>query len=79
MYFEPETGTYRAEMLLKQGFYNYKYVLANTQNGFDEGFVSGNFEQTENNYKALIYYRPPGSRYDRIIGFGEGNSTQITN
>ena len=35
--------------------------------------------QVENNYKVIVYYRDLGARYDRIVGFGEGTSTQISN
>lgn len=66
-------------ILLKQGFYNYKFVAVNKDGSLDEGAVSGNFYQTENNYKAIIYYRDLGARYDRIIGVGEGNSVNISN
>jgi len=66
-------------MLLKQGFYNYKYVVVNADGSKNEGAISGNFYQTENNYKAIIYYRDLGARYDRIIGMGEGSSVNISN
>lgn len=66
-------------MLLKQGFYNYKYVVVNNDGTLNEGGVSGNFYQTENNYKVIIYYRDLGARYDKIIGVGEGSSVNISN
>ena len=44
-----------------------------------EGSISGNFDETENNYKVIVYYRDLGARYDKIIGLGEANSIQITN
>ncbi len=66
-------------MLLKQGFYNYKYVVVNNDGTLNEGAISGNFYQTENNYKVIIYYRDLGARYDKIIGIGEGSSVNITN
>jgi len=66
-------------MLLKQGFYNYKYVVVNKDGTVDENAISGNFYQTENNYKVIVYYRDLGARYDRIIGLGEANSVGITN
>ena len=62
-----------------QGFYNYKYVLVNSEGALEEGVISGDFYETENNYKVLVYYRDLGARYDRIVGFGEGNSIQIGN
>ena len=79
MHYDAENNVFRNTILLKQGFYNYKFVLANTNNSIDEGFISGNFYQTENNYKVLVYYRDLGARYDKIIGIGEGNSVNITN
>lgn len=79
MAYNPGTGFYETELRLKQGFYNYKYVVLNTDGTLDEGAVSGNFDQTENNYKVLVYYRDLGARYDKIIGFGEGSSINISN
>ena len=66
-------------MLLKQGFYNYKYVVVDRDDTLLEGAISGNFDETENNYKVIVYYRDLGARYDKIIGLGEANSIQITN
>ena len=30
--------------------------------------IEGDFFQTENQYSVYVYYRPMGSRYDRLIG-----------
>ena len=72
--YNPLTNRYEGARLFKQGFYNYKYVLLRADGTLDEGYFSGNFEQTENQYTVLIYYREPGGRYDRIIGMGTANS-----
>ncbi|NND88378.1 MAG: DUF5103 domain-containing protein, partial [Flavobacteriaceae bacterium] len=79
MKYNPETDTYQNSRLFKQGFYNYKYVLVDRDGTIDEGAVSGNFWETENEYTVVVYYRPQGGRYDKIIGMGSSNSTQITN
>ncbi len=79
MYFDERTSFYHAPLLLKQGFYNYKYVIVDSDGTIDEGSISGNFYQTENNYKVLVYYKDLGARYDKIIGFGEANSVNISN
>lgn len=79
MTFNPDSGVYETRLLLKQGFYNYKYVMVDKNNTVDEGAISGNFDQTENNYKVLVYYRDLGGLYDKIIGVGEASSTLITN
>lgn len=80
MTFDPESGRYKASFRLKQGFYNYKYVAVDQETGeLDEGAVSGDYWQTENNYKVLVYYRDLGARFDRLIGYGEATSVDISN
>jgi hypothetical protein len=79
MAYNPKSGYYETEIRLKQGFYNYKYVVRKADGTMDEGAISGNFDQTENNYKVLVYYRDLGGRYDKIIGFGEASSINISN
>lgn len=80
MTYNYESRRYEGLMRLKQGFYNYKYVAVDKNTGaLDEGAISGNFWQTENNYKVLVYYRDLGARYDRLIGIGEATSVNISN
>lgn len=79
MNFNQQSGFYETSLKLKQGFYNYKYVLVDKNGNLNEGAISGNFNQTENNYKVLVYYRELGARYDRIIGLGEASSTNLSN
>lgn len=79
MIFDESRHVYTNTMLLKQGFYNYKYIVANSNKSIEEGLISGNFYQTENNYKVIVYYRDLGARYDKIIGLGEGSSVNISN
>ncbi|TVZ57761.1 uncharacterized protein DUF5103 [Flavobacteriaceae bacterium MAR_2010_105] len=77
--FNPQSGYYEAAIKLKQGFYNYKYVMTDANGQLNEGAISGNFYQTENNYKVLVYYRDLGARYDKFIGLGEASSVNISN
>ncbi|WP_188652923.1 type IX secretion system plug protein [Yeosuana aromativorans] len=79
MVYDDVDKVYKCAILLKQGFYNYKYVAVENNGTLNEGLVSGNFYQTENNYKVIVYYRDLGKRYDRIVGFGEGSSINISN
>ncbi|MFH6767978.1 DUF5103 domain-containing protein [Gaetbulibacter aquiaggeris] len=79
MIYDANDKVFKCSLLLKQGFYNYKYVVIENNNQINEGAVSGDFYQTENNYKVIAYYRDLGKRYDRIIGFGEGSSVNISN
>lgn len=69
---------YETKVLIKQGFYNYKY-FANTSSGWQPNLISGNFSQTENSYKILVYYRAPGEIYDQLIGLGKTDSNTLLN
>ncbi len=77
MEYDSQSDSYRNTRLFKQGFYNYKYVVVNRDGTIDGGAVSGDFWQTENDYTVIVYFRDLGGRYDRIIGVGAANSTQI--
>ncbi|WP_343487711.1 type IX secretion system plug protein domain-containing protein [Allomuricauda sp. d1] len=79
MVFNEETGNMELVYPIKQGFYNYKYVIVGEDGEVKLNQVSGNFHFTENNYLILIYYRDFGEMYDSIIGIGSTNSRSITN
>ena len=73
------SDSYRTSRLFKQGFYNYRFVLVDRDGSVDEGTIGGDYWETENDYIVVVYYRGPGERYDRIIGYGKSNSSIITN
>ena len=80
MDYNVDKGIYEKALMIKQGFTNYQYVVADAKGKIDnENAIDGNFYQTENNYFAIIYYRENNQRYDRIIGKGVANSQDITN
>ncbi|MEJ8755529.1 DUF5103 domain-containing protein [Pontibacter sp. H259] len=70
MKYNPESQAYNGRLLLKQGYYNYQYVLQQNQT-IDYSYYEGSHFETENTYDILIYYRPPGSRADLLIGYEE--------
>ncbi|MGA9637259.1 DUF5103 domain-containing protein [Flavobacterium sp.] len=80
MDYNPKKGIYEKAILIKQGFTNYNYLIADSKGVIDnENAVDGNFYQTENEYTILVYYRNNTGRYDRIIGKGTASSTNIIN
>lgn len=79
MVYDEVSDTYSNYRLFKQGFYNYKYVLVDRDGSIDGGAICGNFWQTENEYTVIVYFRDLGARYDRIVGLGRANSTNISN
>jgi hypothetical protein len=80
MDYNAEKGIYEKALLIKQGFTNFQYVIADSNGKIDEeNAIDGNFFQTEDNYFVLVYYKENNQRYDRIIGKGIANSVDITN
>jgi len=80
MDYNEKKGIYEKAIMIKQGFTNYCYTIADNKGKIDnENAIDGNFWQTENNYNAIIYYRENNQRYDRVIGNGSATSTDIIN
>ena len=63
---------YVAKIPLKQGFYDYAYGIkqANDSNAYSPNLneIEGDWHETENQYTILVYYKPFGERYDRLVG-----------
>jgi hypothetical protein len=55
--------------LLKEGYYNYLYVTRkNNFSPASTSLIEGNYYETENEYRVMVYFRPMGGRYDQLIG-----------
>ncbi|MBP2284195.1 hypothetical protein H4V97_002513 [Flavobacterium sp. CG_23.5] len=80
MDYNAQKGIYEKAILIKQGFTNFKYTVADNKGIIDdENAIDGNFYQTENEYSIIVYYRKNNDRYDRVIGKGVANSLNIIN
>jgi hypothetical protein len=80
MEYNEKKGLYEKALLIKQGFTNYEYTIADKKGFIDfENAIDGNFYQTENNYTVLVYYKENTGRYDRVIGKADLNSINIVN
>lgn len=80
MDYNKDKGVYEKAIMIKQGFTNYQYVVADKTGKIDNASaIDGNFYQTQSNYFALVYYRENNQRYDRVIGKGVASSEDITN
>jgi len=73
--FDRQNRIYLGQGQLKQGFYDYMYVLKDS-NGVSYEALEGSWEETENEYTILVYYSEFGSRYDRLIGLANLNSNR---
>ncbi len=67
MTYDRQYGAYFLNVPLKQGFYNYIYVLANVDGTADETTIEGHWHEASNDYTILVYHRPFGSRYDELV------------
>ncbi len=71
MKYDASSGCYTADLLLKQGAYNYLYLWV--PDGTSVGQTSrieGDHYETVNEYLVMVYDRPMGERYDRLVGYG---------
>ena len=74
MTYNRETQAYEATALLKQGYYNYNYLFVpDGETQGNSGRTDGNFYETENEYIILVYDRPNGGRYDKLVGYRRMN------
>ena len=69
MNFNPDNGVYETRALMKQGYYNYRYVVVDRQSGeISHSLIEGNHFETENSYQVYTYYKSLGLRYWRLVG-----------
>lgn len=71
MKYDASSGCYTADLLLKQGAYNYLYLWV--PDGTTVGQTSrieGDHYETVNEYLVKVYDRPMGERYDHFVGYG---------
>lgn len=71
MYYNEQNEQYEATLMLKQGYYSYRYISFDDNGCLKPVVTEGNFFQTENIYQALIYYRGIGQRTDQLVGYGK--------
>lgn len=68
MKYNYELKGYEAAIFLKQGYYNYEYVLQrDNDKAADDFFVEGMHQETENDYAILVYFRRQGSWVDELV------------
>jgi len=75
MTYDAGRGFFYANLYLKQGIYDYHYVLKNGSE-IDQTAIDGSHFETENDYGILVYYRRTGSRYEELVGYQLINTTK---
>ena len=75
MIFNPKSGRYEISKLLKQGLYDYQYVVKSIyEKGPDESMLEGSHFETENDYTIFVYYTSIFEGYDQLFGIERINS-----
>jgi hypothetical protein len=75
--YQESTQRYEGAFLMKQGFYNYSYVLVDARGQKGEETVDGSFHLTENQYTVLTYFRPLGAVADQLIGISTAQGSAV--
>ena len=71
MKYDTSSGCYVADLMLKQGAYNYMYLWVPDGTAIGQtGRIEGDHYETVNEYLVKVYDRPMGERYDRLVGYG---------
>jgi hypothetical protein len=68
--FDTGSGKFVTSQFLKQGVYDYQYVWVDkAADKNDYIALEGSHFETENDYQLLVYYHPPGARWDELVGY----------
>jgi len=75
--FNDAAKRYEINLFLKQGYYNYIYVLLKKgKTTGDESLVEGSHWETPHMYTVYVYYRPGAAQYDQLVALQNINSIQ---
>ena len=67
--YNKESKLWEVNFLMKQGLYDYEYVLDDENRILNTTIFSGSHWDTGNDYQILVYYRRTGTYWDEILGF----------
>jgi hypothetical protein len=81
MQYDDDSKSYYCNPLLKQGYYNYSFLVVNadTFQASEDNDQEGNWHETDNVYNVFTYYRPFGGNYDRLVSVGGVDSRSKRN
>jgi len=69
--FDERDGVWTVTVKLKQGLYDYEYVLEKPDGEVVTDAFCGTHFQTGNDYQIFVYNRRPGTYWDELVGFAE--------
>lgn len=68
--YNAKSQQWEVTLKLKQGLYDYEYVLVTSEGKTLTDAFSGSHFQTGNDYQILVYYRRTGTYWDELLGVG---------
>ncbi len=72
MQYDLASRKFMITLKLKQGLYDYKYVVKDLKSGvIDDTALEGSYFETDNSYQVFVYYKNPGSRWQELIGYSQ--------
>ena len=75
MEYLPKDQAYTTQAWLKQGYYDYMYAYVKEgATKPDLSALEGDWYETKNDYTILVYYRPFGQGYDRLVAVQHSNT-----
>ena len=69
--FDEESQSWQVTLPLKQGLYDYEYVVQTRDGQVLTDAFSNSFFDTGNDYLVLVYHRRTGTYWDEILGVGK--------
>ena len=70
--YNSQTKTYEIDLLLKQGIYNYQYLMRDKLGKLVN--LQGDFFQTKNSYNVYVYFFDKMDRYYQLVGYKKYNN-----
>lgn len=71
--YDAELKLWSVTVKLKQGLYDYEYVLETPNGQIVSDAFSGSHYDTGNDYQIFIYHRRMGTYWDELVGFSENS------
>ncbi len=69
MVYDDAAQMYETQVLMKLGYYSYQFLLVDNSGRARVLPSEGSYYQTENKYRAFVYFKEQGGRTDRLVGY----------
>lgn len=67
--YDTQQGYWTTQQQLKQGLYDYEYILEDAEGKIHTDTFSGSYAATGNDYQIVVYLRKAGASWDELIAY----------